>query len=183
MNEKTQIWGTIYTGGLFDNYQGDDLDLIDQAASEEAWAAMVETALDQAADEYDLDMDIEIQRGIGPERIEAYLDASEKPWERERDAKELVSDVLGEIYIDPGWIRYTRHGLAAYLDEGFWTERSDGVIVSVGEIETEDGIAWQLSYHKGEMPAYSFEVYETRNAVLDKMLEIADAEEWRPRDA
>lgn len=183
MNEKTQIWGTIYTGELFDNYQGDALELIDQAASEEAWAAMVETALERIADEHDLDVDIEIKRGVGPERIEAHSDTGDKPWELERDAMDVVNEVFADIYMDPGWIRYTRHGLAAYLEDGFWFERSDGIIVSVGEIETANGPAWQLSYHKGEMPAHSVEVFETRGAVLEKMLNIAHAEEWRPREA
>ena len=69
------------------------------------------------------------------------------------------------------------------LDIGVWYEDRFGYIFSAHEVETDDGIQYAITTHKGEMPAHNSLNYRTKAGILDAMVEIAPLEDWQPRTA
>ena len=67
------------------------------------------------------------------------------------------------------------------LDIGVWYEDRFGYIFSAHEVETDDGIQYAITTHKGEMPAHNSLTYRTKTGILDAMAEIAPFEDWNPR--
>jgi len=93
-------------------------------------------------------------------------------------ALQAVNDVVGDVYQKFYWVRYTREGVADALNVGFWYEDKFGYIFSAHEVETDDGIQYAITTHKGEMPAHNSLTYKTKNGLLDAMVDIASFEDW-----
>ena len=98
--------------------------------------------------------------------------------ENDHATLEAVNDVIGDVYQKYYWVRYTREGVADALDIGFWYEDRFNYIFNAHEVETDDGIQYAITTHKGEMPAHNSLTYRTKAGILDAMVAIAPFEDW-----
>jgi hypothetical protein len=67
------------------------------------------------------------------------------------------------------------------IGRGLWAEYGDGYVASAYESEDEDGKLWYvLSYHKGQMPSFDAQAFETIQALTLAMRKIQpDVRRWR----
>jgi hypothetical protein len=73
--------------------------------------------------------------------------------------------------------------IADNLDRGLWCEFGDDYIASASEIDTDDGIAFALSYHHEGMPAHKSKTFDTVLALIVAMREVEpDLRKWRLRE-
>jgi hypothetical protein len=67
------------------------------------------------------------------------------------------------------------------LDRGLWAEYGDGYIASAYESEDEASKMWYvLSCHKGQMPAFDADAFETIQALIQAMRKVEpDLRKWK----
>jgi hypothetical protein len=67
------------------------------------------------------------------------------------------------------------------IGRGLWAEYGDGYVASAYESEDEDGKLWYvLSYHKGQMPSFDAQAFETIQALTLAMRKIQpDVRRWK----
>ena len=154
--------------GLFGGWTG--MEFYDVEASKRAYAVTLEAAL-----RFEFP-------GREVEVVSGDQDRAEVGGFRDHKDVPVVEHIVGETYQSFAWVRYTREGVADSLDTGFWLQRSDGVIVDVGEIEVNDdgAIEYLMTWHKGALPAHQQKTYTDKGTLLDAMELYADFECWNP---
>ncbi|RMG91164.1 MAG: hypothetical protein D6706_18470 [Chloroflexi bacterium] len=75
--------------------------------------------------------------------------------------------------------------LAKNVDRGLWVEYGapeDSYSAAVCEVQDVDGVTYVISFHKGDMPAFKSESYDSLEALEKRMREIEpDMCKWRVR--
>jgi len=174
--EMEQIRVEFSEDGLFGGWS--DMDLYDVEASKAAYRDELEQALEEAFP----GAEVEVVTGLDVvnDRMQVWVDGIE---DKELRYAELA-EAVGDVYQSFGWVRYTEAGIREALDAGVWIERDDGIIVAASEVETDDGLAYVLSWHRGPLPAHESRSYSTIDEVLEAMTAAgSDWSDWRPRTA
>jgi hypothetical protein len=173
--QAVQIRVEFSEDGLFGDWS--DMDQYDVEASMSAYRDELETALEEAF--RGADIDIVTGLDVVNNQMRLWVDGVE---DLDLGYAELA-EVVGDVYQSYGWVRYTEAGVREALDAGVWIERDDGIIVAASEVETDDGLTYELSWHRGPLPAHESRSYSTIDEAMEAMqrTHTGDWSDWRPR--
>lgn len=172
---ETRIRVEFSEDGLFGGWS--DMDQYDIEGSKRAYEEALGDALAEAFP--GADVDVVTGLDVVNDRMQVWVDGIE---DNELMYAELV-EVVDDVYHGLEWVRYTESGIREVLTDGLWIERADGIVVSVGEIETDEGSAYVLSWHRGPLPAHESRSYSTIDGAMEAMASAhaGDWSDWRPR--